>query len=111
MPPDEKTIFEVVARIPEGQVATYGAVARAAGFPRHARLVGFVLSTLSDDDPLPWHRVVNARGEISTRRDRDAMTAQRRRLEAEGVGFDGSLRVDLRRYGCDPSQLAPRPAR
>lgn len=111
MTPDEKVIFEVVARIPKGRVASYGAIARAAGFPRHARLVGFLLSTLSDDDPLPWHRVVNARGEISTRRDRDAMAAQRRRLAAEGVRFQGPDRIDLRRFGCDQVQLESGPAR
>src|SRR5438132_13236024 len=55
-------ILRVVARIPRGRVATYGQVARLAGLPNHARHVGWALHGLPAGTPVPWHRVINARG-------------------------------------------------
>jgi methylated-DNA-protein-cysteine methyltransferase related protein len=102
MPPNSSMysqLYAVVARIPEGKVATYGQVALLAGLPGRARLVGYALSALTDRS-VPWHRVVNARGEISERSDGgDGETVQRLRLEREGVRFDAHGRIDLRRYG------------
>jgi len=82
-------IWQVVALIPRGRVATYGQVAALAGMPRHARLVGRTLRDLPDGTRLPWHRVVNATLRISQRRGSDGHTEQRRRLEAEGISFVG----------------------
>lgn len=81
--------------VPEGRVATYGEVAAAAGFPRCARQVGQALSALPNETSVPWHRVVNARGEISAREGADS---QRRLLEAEGVEFDARGRINLSLY-------------
>jgi methylated-DNA-protein-cysteine methyltransferase-like protein len=85
----EDRIRLVLSRIPRGRVTTYGAIARLAGMPRHARLVGRTLAALPDDSRLPWHRVVNASRRLSPRGTPDAVAEQRRRLEAEGVGFTG----------------------
>jgi methylated-DNA-protein-cysteine methyltransferase related protein len=85
----EDRIWLVLSRIPEGRVTTYGTVARLAGLPRHARLVGRTLAALPDDSRLPWHRVVNASRRLSPRGDSAAVAAQRQRLEAEGVRFSG----------------------
>ena len=90
-------ILAVVRAIPRGRVASYGEVAWRAGRPRAARLVGHVLSQLPPGSRLPWHRVVNARGEISRGPGRRADHGQRARLEAEGVAFIGA-RVDLARH-------------
>lgn len=100
-------VYAVVARIPKGRVATYGQVAQLAGLPRSARFVGYALSALTDQK-IPWHRVVNARGEISPRSaGHDACEFQRLRLEKEDVHFDRDGRIDLHRYrwrpGSDPS--------
>ena len=57
------------------------------------------MAALSDDDQVPWHRVINSRGEISLRKDGQADTEQRRLLQAEGVVFDRRGRVDFDRYG------------
>jgi methylated-DNA-protein-cysteine methyltransferase-like protein len=89
-------ILATVDSIPRGSVASYGQVARAAGLPRHARLVGFALRALPAATALPWHRVVNAAGGLSTRGA--ARSEQRRRLAAEGVAFLASGRVDLKRH-------------
>ena len=62
-----EAICAVVRRIPRGWVATYGQVATMAGMPRRARLVGRVLQRLDSKTNVPWHRVVNAQGEVSFR--------------------------------------------
>ncbi|MEQ8859569.1 MAG: MGMT family protein [Pseudomonadales bacterium] len=86
----EERIWQVVAAIPRGRVATYGQVAALAGMPRHARLVGRTLANLPRGSRLPWHRVVNAGLRIATRGDDRAMAEQRQRLEREGVEFVGA---------------------
>ena len=86
-------IRSVVAKIPKGKVATYGAVARAAGFPGNARRVAWALR--HTDGKLPWHRVLGAGGKILL--PRQAGAEQRLRLESEGVAFRGA-KVDLARH-------------
>ena len=90
-------VLEVVAQIPPGQVATYGQVARYAGFKGYARHVGKVLAA-SNDSQLPWHRVVNAKGEISPRPHTGSEALQRQRLEAEGVEFGLHGRIVMRQH-------------
>ena len=90
-------IYEAVSRIPPGRVATYGQIAGSAGLGRQARLVGYALNACADD--LPWHRVINARGEISRRADPFYEDLQRQRLESEGVEFDDRGRISLTRFG------------
>lgn len=92
--------YAVVKRIPRGRVATYGQVAALAGLAGHARQVGYALHALPDGSSVPWHRVVNARGEVSLRGgQRGSDLPQRFRLEAEGVAFDGNGRIPLARFG------------
>lgn len=96
-------IYAVVARIPRGRVATYGQVAAVAGLPRQARLVGYAMYGLPTGSKLPWHRVINARGEVSARSDPGPSEAlQRHLLEREGVRFDERGRVSLKRYRWNP---------
>ncbi len=96
-------IYAVVFRIPRGRVATYGQVARVAGLAGGARLVGYALSALDDRSRIPWHRVVNAKGEISLRRDRGpASVLQRLRLQRERVRFDARGRIRLDRFRWRP---------
>ena len=84
-----------VRRVPAGRVTTYGDVAAALGSPRVARHVGWALAALPEDDPTPWHRVINARGTISFRGDTPRAVLQRALLEREGIVFDAAGRVDL----------------
>ena len=104
-------ILAVVRRVPRGRVVTYGQVARLAGLPRHARHVGYALHGLPHGSPVPWHRVINARGAISRRGiDTGAAETQRLRLENEGVRFDFRGRVALERYGWKPARDALTPS-
>lgn len=82
---------------------SYGEVARAAGLPGRARQVGYAMAALPDGTDVPWHRVINARGEVSRRAGGTAFERiQRVLLEAEGVAFDGRGRVSLERYAWRP---------
>lgn len=81
----DEAILDVIRRIPRGRVAAYSAVAAAAGYPLHHRLVVELLRRRGDR--LPWHRVLGAGGEIRLRAE--AALEQRMRLEAEGVRFRG----------------------
>lgn len=92
--------YDVVRLIPAGRVSTYGTVAREAGLPGRARQAGYAMAALRDDNDVPWHRVINARGEVSARRGGSAFEKiQRAMLEAEGITFDANGRVDLTAYG------------
>jgi methylated-DNA-protein-cysteine methyltransferase-like protein len=93
-------IIAVVRRVPYGRVATYGMVAELAGFPRQPRLAGYALRHA--DDSVPWHRIVNARGEISPRAQSDSVRLQRKLLEMEGIAFNEAGRIDLKRYRWRP---------
>jgi methylated-DNA-protein-cysteine methyltransferase related protein len=86
----------VIGRIPKGSVATYGDVARAAGYPGAARQVAWALHNAKGG--IPWHRVLGAGGNI--RLPGPAGLEQRMRLRAEGVVFHGS-RVDMASHAFD----------
>ncbi|MCU4356666.1 MGMT family protein [Acinetobacter ursingii] len=81
-----RQILEVVALIPRGKVASYGQIAQLAGLPKHARLVGYVLKHLDPESDLPWHRVINSQGKISTSRlNLRGENIQQMKLLEEGV--------------------------
>jgi methylated-DNA-protein-cysteine methyltransferase related protein len=88
-----QAIWNVVARIPRGQVSSYGNVARAAGLPGRARLAGKALRLMPEDMNLPWHRVMGAGGRIVFPKGSRHFREQARLLRSEGVAVkDG--RVD-----------------
>ena len=97
----DNIIWQLVASIPRGRVATYGQIARLAGYPGHARYVGRALGQLPGDSALPWHRVVNAQGKLSLPAGGEACTRQRSLLESEGVVFTGD-RLSLQACGWQP---------
>ena len=98
-------IYAVVCQIPKGRVATYGQVATLANLPGQARLVGYALYRLdAQSSEVPWQRVVNARGEISQSPRRYGADAwQRNLLEAEGVKFSDSGKINLSDYRWQPT--------
>ncbi|MBN2600658.1 MAG: MGMT family protein [Candidatus Marinimicrobia bacterium] len=91
-------IYNIVKHIPFGHVATYGQIAVLAGIPGNARQVGYAMHALPDDSDVPWHRVVNARGEISIRSDPFYANIQRHLLNAEGVTFNKNGRISLEHF-------------
>lgn len=91
-------ILAVIDLIPQEQVASYGQVARLAGLPKHARLVGYVLKHLDAEANLPWHRVINSQGKISLGKlDAQGNNIQQQKLLEEGVAVIAG-KIDLKRY-------------
>lgn len=100
--PFAERVYAVVRQVPEGRVTSYGAVAALVGAPRAARGVGAALNgLLPGEDDVPWWRVVNRLGALSIPADLGLRTLQRTLLEAEGVAFLDSGRVDLDRHEWD----------
>jgi methylated-DNA-protein-cysteine methyltransferase-like protein len=96
-------IYAAIRRVPCGRVSTYGWIARQVG-GCGARQVGYALAALPDGNDVPWHRIINSRGEISRRGSSDGDSLQRILLEAEDIGFSDKDRVDLQRFGWYPPE-------
>ncbi|MBC6905571.1 cysteine methyltransferase [Saccharophagus sp. K07] len=101
---NSSAIFAVIKAIPAGRVATYGQVARLAGLPGAARLVGHTLRKLPENSQLPWHRIINAQGRIALPEDSPGYSEQIARLRDEQIEVVGG-RVSLSRYRWRPEQL------
>jgi methylated-DNA-protein-cysteine methyltransferase-like protein len=101
MTPFTEAVVEIIRNIPAGRVMTYGQIAGLAGSPRAARQVVRILHSMSKAHRLPWHRVINAKGQIALRDD-DSYNEQWMSLEAEGVviGLNGA--IDLGEYQWNP---------
>ena len=98
-------VWGIAKRIPRGRVATYGQLAALLGMPGRARQIGYALSVTPENMKIPWHRVVNAEGRISLRLkhwETGSDDLQRILLEAEGVTFDDSGRIDLKKFRWHP---------
>jgi len=102
-PSTHERIHSAVAGIPRGRVATYGQIARLAGLPGQARMVGWALGALPEGTRIPWHRVVNAEGRISTRSsDSGHESLQEILLRKEGVRFSPSGAISLPEFEWRP---------
>ena len=86
----KEEIWQIVSAIPAGSVATYGQIAHLAGFPGYARFVGTTLKKLPHDTRLPWHRVVNGKGQLSFPANSQPWHRQKSRLEAEQMKLQES---------------------
>lgn len=105
------TVYDLVRRIPRGRIVSYGGVAAMLGSPRAARGVGAALSALPEDSGVPWWRVVNRNGEISSPTHDRTAQVQRALLESEGVAFDERGRASWRRFGWDGADAGASRAR
>jgi len=88
-------VYALLSQVPVGRVVTYGQIAAMLGDPRQARVVGWAMESCPDG--LPWHRVVNSRGGLSTSPRYGNL--QQRLLEDEGVCIGLGGRIDLKAYG------------
>ncbi len=95
-------VFALVRACPTGRVTTYGWLAKCAGYPRGARMVGWIMNESSPG--VPAQRVINSKGELSGSWAFGSPDRMRQLLEAEGITFSDDGRVDLKRYGWDPSR-------
>ena len=91
-------ILNVIIQIPKGKVASYGQIAKYAGLPKHARLVGKVLGELPNDHDIPWYRVINSQGRISLKKldEKGRCIQTAKLLEENVVVIDG--KINLKKY-------------
>lgn len=91
-----EAFYGIVRQIPVGKVATYGQIAKLAGMPRNARIVGYAMAGCRDSR-IPCHRVVDSFGQTKAAFDTYSSGTQRALLEAEGVLFrlDGTVDMSL----------------
>ncbi|NOR36159.1 MAG: cysteine methyltransferase [Woeseiaceae bacterium] len=94
-------IWETIAEIPKGCVASYGQIADIAGIPRGARQVGYALRHLPDGHGVPWHRVLQASGKIALEKGSRAYKEQSKRLMMEDVAVMAG-KVDMKKYRWQP---------
>ncbi|TXK74681.1 MGMT family protein [Paenibacillus sp. N3.4] len=97
MTPFTERVIQIIRSIPEGKVMTYGQIAQAAGSPRGARQVVRILHAMSQKYQLPWHRVINAKGQIAIMDD-EGFELQCFLLQAEGVTITDRRYVSLEHY-------------
>merc|ERR1711969_338599 len=90
-------IHHIISLIPSGKVATYGQIAEIVGGCT-ARMVGYAASAIPQDSDIPWQRVINYKGGISTRSGGSGELLQQELLEAEGIQFDQNGRTNLELY-------------
>jgi methylated-DNA-protein-cysteine methyltransferase-like protein len=95
-------VFALVRACPAGRVTTYGWLAKAVGYPRGARMVGWFMN--ESPEGVPAQRVINSKGELSGSWAFGQPLKMRQLLEAEGIIFSADGRVDLKHYGWDPSR-------
>jgi methylated-DNA-protein-cysteine methyltransferase-like protein len=95
-------VFALVKACPAGRVTTYGWIGKALGYPRGARMIGWMMN--ESPKGVPAQRVINSKGELSGSWAFGERGRMRQLLEAEGIVFSADERVDLKRYGWDPSR-------
>src|SRR2546430_16957912 len=95
-------VFALVQACPAGRVTTYGWIGKAVGYPRGARMIGWIMNETPEG--VPAQRVINRKGECSGSWAFGQKGRMRKLLENEGVVFSEDERVDLKRYGCEPSR-------
>lgn len=97
-------VMKLVKQIPAGKVATYGQIARLAGHPRAPRQVGRMLYGIKNSDgDVPWQRVLNAQGGLSTWRVGSG-EIQQALLKSEGIVFNAEGHCDLKRFQWQPER-------
>jgi methylated-DNA-protein-cysteine methyltransferase related protein len=94
--------FALVRACPRGRVTTYSWIARALGYPRGARMLGWIMGEAVEG--VPAQRVINSKGELTGSHAFGPPGVMRQMLEQEGIVFSDDGRVDLKRYGWDPAR-------
>jgi methylated-DNA-protein-cysteine methyltransferase related protein len=95
-------VFALVRACPSGRVTTYGWIGKALGYPRGARMIGWIMN--ESPNGVPAQRVINSKGELSGSWAFGQSGTMRQLLESEGIVFSEDERVDMKRYGWDPTR-------
>lgn len=94
-------VEKLVRQIPKGKVASYGQIAALISSPRAARVVGWSLHQMDTDSTIPWHRVINSKGYITTTCESHSANLQKSLLEKEGIEVkkkDDLWWIDMKKF-------------
>ncbi|MGJ5642639.1 MGMT family protein [Formosa sp. S-31] len=83
-------VYALVRQIPYGRVTSYGAIAKALGAPRSARIVGYAMNASHNMEDIPAHRVVNRNGLLTGKFHFDGTNLMQQLLESEGVAVENN---------------------
>jgi methylated-DNA-protein-cysteine methyltransferase-like protein len=97
-------VYALVRACPAGRVTTYGWLGAAVGYPRGARMVGWIMNHTPSRAEVPAHRVINSKGELTGSWAFGQRGRMRQLLEREGVTFADDGHVDLARFGWNPTR-------
>jgi methylated-DNA-protein-cysteine methyltransferase-like protein len=107
-PSYRERVYQLVLRIPSGRLMTYGSIAQILGAGYDARAIGNIMHATPDDGrAIPWHRVINAQGGLSTAGLTSPPDLQQRLLEAEGITFNEKGRCKIATYLWTPPETEP----
>jgi len=95
-------VYAIARQIPEGKVTSYGAIAKALGTARSARMVGWAMNASHGREDVPAHRVVNRIGVLSGKHHFDGTNLMQQLLENEGIKVNDNQIVDFKKYFWEP---------
>lgn len=95
-------VYEVVRQIPSGRVTSYGAIAKALGTARSARMVGYAMNASHAIEDVPAHRVVNRKGMLTGKFHFEGTNLMQQLLESEGIKVENNQIVDFEKYFWNP---------
>src|SRR5215216_3535470 len=95
-------VYAIARKIPEGKVTSYGAIAKALGTARSARMVGWAMNACHNRDDVPAHRVVNRKGLLTGKHHFDGTNLMQQLLESEGIEVVNHQIIDLEKHFWQP---------
>ncbi|WP_405331055.1 MGMT family protein [Flavobacterium oreochromis] len=95
-------VYEIVRQIPYGKVTSYGAIAKALGAARSARMVGWAMNASHEIEDVPAHRVVNRNGFLTGKHHFGGSNLMQQLLENEGIKIVDNQIVDLKKHFWEP---------
>jgi methylated-DNA-protein-cysteine methyltransferase-like protein len=96
-------VYEIVRQIPEGKVTSYGAIAKALGAARSARMVGWAMNASHNLEDVPAHRVVNRIGMLSGKHHFEGTNLMQQLLENEGIKVVENQIIDFEKHFWEPN--------
>lgn len=95
-------VYAVARQIPFGRVTSYGAIAKALGTARSARMVGWAMNACHNRDDVPAHRVVNRTGVLTGKHHFQGTNLMQQLLENEGIEVVDNQIVDFEKHFWQP---------
>lgn len=95
-------VYAVARQIPYGKVTSYGAIAKALGAARSARMVGWAMNSSHNMEDVPAHRVVNRKGLLTGKHHFDGTNLMQQLLESEGIKVVNNQILDLENHFWEP---------